>query len=220
MKFVRVLSLQLLIAVFFLTPVLHADAKELKGEYKLLDGLLKVKGAKEFPKPEVIEFFNFGCSHCYDFLHKGLEEKFIAKFKDRIEYKDVPIFWGQQTHYPGLLYDWVKGDNGDDIAMKKAIFTAYFEDRANIFDKRIASMLTDDFNLGNKLFSSGNNPDTVPEVQKDLKLAQKLNVHETPTVIINRSIVITPSMSGHSIEEFEANLEKVLSSLLETYYKE
>ena len=218
MNYIRTVLLPFALTLFLLISPFNGEAGELEGDYKLLDGLLKVKEKKDFKKPEVLEFFNFGCSHCYDFLKKGLEEKLIKKFEGKIEYKDIPIFWGSQTHYPGLLYDWVKGNRGHNFEMKKAIFTSYFEDRANIFDKRIASMLTDDFNIGNKLYSAGDKPENIKVIKEDLKLAEKLNVHETPTIIINRSIVVLPSMSGKTIEDFEANLEKVISSLLEKYY--
>ena len=52
------------------------------------------------------------------------------------------------------------------------------------------------------------------KVQNSLALAQQYKANETPTVIINETLRVTPSISGGSIEMMTDNLEVIFDSIL------
>jgi len=186
----------------------------IKGEFTFVKG---VKKFKKFPRLEVLEFFNFSCIHCYHFMQEG-EESFLKKYKEKIDFVAYPIFWGRQNHYPSLLYLMYDGKPEEKRAFRKMIFDANFQDQVNIYDKRILAMLPDDFSFANRFSQNADNPIMVRKVNESLAFADELNIHETPTIVINQSIVITPTTTGGGIEAFVKNLEVVVSSLLAKFY--
>lgn len=187
---------------------------EVKGKTAYLKG---VNSFKTLPKLEIVEYFNFACGHCYDYAKKG-EEALLKKYGDRIVYKAYPIYWGKQNHYPSLLYLMSGGTSEDKFKFRKMIFDAFFIDKVNIFDKRVLGMMTPDFSLASEFSRKADTPEGKKIMQKVLTQAEKFNVHGTPTFIINESIVVTPTMTGKSIEEFINNLNVVIDSVLEKYY--
>ncbi|MBF0274651.1 MAG: thioredoxin domain-containing protein [Nitrospinae bacterium] len=211
----KYLSLFTILFLFFLNTAYAGYLPDIKGKFDYVKG---VKEFKKYPKLEVVEFFNFSCTHCYKFLQTG-EERILKKFGNKIDYNTYPIFWGKQTHYPALLYLMFDGNEKQKREFRKMIFDANFQDQVNIFDKRIIAMLPSDFTLANKFSQNADNPLMVRKTNEVLALADELNVHETPTIIINQSLVITPSTTGGTMESFVENIEVVIESILQKYYK-
>jgi hypothetical protein len=45
-------------------------------------------------------------------------------------------------------------------------------------------------------------------------MAQKFKANETPTIIINKTLKVAPSMSNGSVEEMTDNLELIFTDIL------
>ncbi|MEC7640571.1 MAG: disulfide bond formation protein DsbA, partial [Nitrospinota bacterium] len=91
---------QIMAALLALTVFLPASGvagDKIKGTYEVIGSAEKLKGAKHI---EMIEFFNFSCGHCYRFLKTSKNLK--AKYKDKLQHKKYPIYWGNQTPYPAM----------------------------------------------------------------------------------------------------------------------
>ena len=52
------------------------------------------------------------------------------------------------------------------------------------------------------------------KVQNSLALAKQYKANETPTVIINDTLMVTPSISGGSVDLMTDNLEVIFDSIL------
>ncbi len=51
-------------------------------------------------------------------------------------------------------------------------------------------------------------------MENSLALARHYETNETPTVIINETLKVTPSISGGSVDKMTDNLEVIFNSIL------
>ena len=52
------------------------------------------------------------------------------------------------------------------------------------------------------------------KVNESLALAKKFNANETPTIILNEVLKVTPSISGGTTEMMTENLELIIGDIL------
>ena len=52
------------------------------------------------------------------------------------------------------------------------------------------------------------------KVKESLALANKYNANETPTIILNKVLKVTPSISGGTTEMMTENLELIIGDIL------
>jgi len=50
--------------------------------------------------------------------------------------------------------------------------------------------------------------------QRDIKLAESYNVVETPTIIINGNLKVTPSIAGGGVESMVIDLDTIIGSFV------
>jgi protein-disulfide isomerase len=54
----------------------------------------------------------------------------------------------------------------------------------------------------------------IPKVRQGMALASKYKASETPTIIINDVIKVTPRIAGGDVEKMTENLDLIISKLL------
>jgi protein-disulfide isomerase len=52
------------------------------------------------------------------------------------------------------------------------------------------------------------------KTDRSLEMAQQFKANETPTIIINKTLKVAPSMSNGSVEEMTDNLELIFTDIL------
>ena len=57
-------------------------------------------------------------------------------------------------------------------------------------------------------------PAIAEKVSKSLALAKKFNANETPTIILNSVLKVTPTISGGTIDKMTENLELIIGDIL------
>lgn len=182
----------------------------IKGKYKLVgkaDGN-GLKGAKQI---EMIEFFNYSCGHCYRFLETS--KRLHKKYKGKLLHKKSPIYWGQQTPYPAMAF-YIADEQGVEKKFTQELFDTNFQLKVNIFQPRVIKLLARDYDIEKEMVKGMQSPAIQAKVRNSLALAQQYKANETPTVIINETLRVTPSISGGSVDLMTDNLEVIFNSIL------
>lgn len=220
MKFAKLLFLCALLTLLgaFGSPVMadegHGPKVKLdtipgiEGKYQLVGKADGLKGAKQI---EMIEFFNYSCGHCYRFLETS--KRLHKTFKGKLLHKKSPIYWGQQTPYPAMAY-YISDEQGVEKKFTQELFDTNFKFKVNIFQPRVIKVLAKDFGIEKEMAAGMQSPAIDAKVKSSLALAKQYETNETPTVIINETLKVTPSISGGSVDKMTDNLEVIFNSIL------
>ena len=198
----------LLLASFSTIPNFALAEDKIKGKYEVIGSIEKLKGAKQV---EMTEFFNYSCGHCYRFLETS--KKLHAKFKDKLHHKKYPIYWGQQTALPAKAF-YITDELGLEEKFTQELFDTNFKLQINIFQPRVIQRLSQHYKIEQEIRDGMKSPVIEAKVNESLALANKYNANETPTIILNKVLKITPSISGGTTEMMTENLELIIGDIL------
>jgi len=198
----------LLLASCSTIPNFALAEDKIKGKYEVIGSIEKLKGAKQV---EMTEFFNYSCGHCYRFLETS--KKLHAKFKDKLHHKKYPIYWGQQTALPAKAF-YITDELGLEEKFTQELFDTNFKLQINIFQPRIIQRLSQHYKIEQEIRDGMKSPVIEAKVNESLALANKYNANETPTIILNKVLKITPSISGGTTEMMTENLELIIGDIL------
>jgi thiol:disulfide interchange protein DsbA len=190
-----------------LTSFAFAEDK-IQGKYEVIGSIEKLKNVKQV---EMTEFFNYSCGHCYKFLETS--KKLHTKFKDKLYHKKYPIFWGQQTALPAKAF-YITDKLGLEEKFTQELFNTHFKLQINIFQPRIIQGLSRHYKIEQEIRDGMKDPAIEAKVKGSLALANKYNANETPTIILNKVLKVTPSISGGTTEMMTENLELIIGDIL------
>jgi len=168
------------------------------------DNFKKLNTTIEPGKVKIIEFLNFGCTHCND-LRKDMPQ-LKKKYGDKVEIIYIPInFRGQSTKSVEAYLIAEQMGKGDE--MLNALFDAKFDKGMDILESTIAiETVAASIGFGadfNQKLESGAMKNAA---NYNLRLANDYNIAGTPGVFIN----------GKFQEDYSiTNIDKVVGSLLE-----
>jgi len=198
----------LLLASCSTIPDFALAEDKIKGKYEAIGSIEKLKRVKQV---EMIEFFNYSCGHCYKFLETS--KKLHAKFKDKLYHKKYPIYWGQQTALPAKAF-YITDELGLEEKFTQELFDTNFKLQINIFQSRVIQRLSQHYKIEQEIRDGMKSPVIEAKVNESLALANKYNANETPTIILNKVLKITPSISGGTTEMMTENLELIIGDIL------
>lgn len=202
-----VFALLMTLTLFLPLNALADDA--FKGKYKVIGDISKLKGVKQI---EMEEFFNYSCGHCYKFLSTA--EKLHKEFKGKVFHKKVPIYWGNQTPYPAMAY-YIADQHGLEKKFTRELFDTNFLMEINIFQPRVIKLLSRDHGIEKEITTGMQSPEIKQRVEEGMAKAKQYEIDETPTVIINGVLKVTPSISGGSVDLMTENLAVIFNDILE-----
>ena len=200
--------LTIILSLAFLIPVSAGADDKIRGNYEVIGDLEKLKGAKSI---ELKEFFNFSCGHCYRFLKtsKGLR----AKYKDKLHHIKFPIYWGNQTPYPSMAF-YIADGLGMEEKFTQELFDTNFKLNINIFQTKVINFLAKEQGIEKEMEAGMKSAKIKAKVQNCLDLAKKYNANETPTLIINDVLKVTPSMAKGDVDVMTKNLDLIFQDVL------
>jgi len=206
MSFKKIFFVLPLLALAF-SPSSAAAETSIKGSYTQIPGQKFKFDGKII---EVIEFLSFYCAGCYSF------EKSIpvikGNFPKKIQWKIVPIYWGEGSPKPGEAY-FLAESAGKGERMKEALFRAHFVERKDIADIKVLEEIGQKMGLGIDFSISLRGGGKAKDVQKALDTARAYGVDETPTLIIAGNIMTNPHAFNHNIDAFRENVMTILRSI-------
>ncbi len=197
----------LLAFIFLFSGTVSADEK-IGGNYEVIGDISKLKGIKTI---KMLEFFNYSCGHCYRFLKTS--KTLRAKFKDKLHHKKFPIYWGSQTAYPSMAF-YITDDLGLEEDFTQELFDTNFKLNINIFQPKVIRFLAKEFKIEKEMKEGMQSPSIKSKTEKALELAKKYKANETPTLIINDVLKVTPSISKGNVDDMTANLEIIFKDIL------
>jgi len=206
-KFMKQLAAILLAFIFLFSGTVSADEK-IGGKYEVIGDISKLKGTKTI---KMLEFFNYSCGHCYRFLKTS--KTLRAKFKDKLHHKKYPIYWGNQTAYPSMAF-YITDDLGLEEDFTQELFDTNFKLNINIFQPKVIRFLAKEFKIEKEMKEGMQSPSIKSKTEKALELAKKYKANETPTLIINDVLKVTPSISKGNVDDMTANLEIIFKDIL------
>jgi protein dithiol oxidoreductase (disulfide-forming) len=197
-----------LLALTFLIPAAAFADNKIRGNYEVIGDLNKLKGAKSI---EMKEFFNFSCGHCYRFLETS--KKLKKKYKDKLHHKKYPIYWGNQTPYPSMAF-FIADGLGMEEKFTQDLFDTNFKLNINVFQPKVIKFLAKDHGIEKEMTAGMQSPKIKAKAQECLELAKKYNANETPTLIINDVLKVTPSIAKGDVDVMTENLDLIFQDVL------
>lgn len=152
-------------------------------------------------KIEVLEFFWYGCPHCY---HLEAElNAWVSKQKDNIEFHQVPAPLNPQwTDHSYFFY--AAEVLGVLDKLHEPLFEAIHKEHRKIFDKQSLIDFAAAQGVDKKAFTEAWDSFSVyVKVQQARKLTKQFQLSGVPTVVINGKYKTSASLAGSSEKMFE-----------------
>ena len=195
-----------LLAVAFSLMVSYAGAQgKIRGTYEVL-GKLPPKNSLD--KVVFEEFINFACPHCNNFRLLSREMK--ERYKDLVEFVDVPILFRGQDDAPLRLY-YVAKSMGRAEEVRNAIFEARFKYGVNVFDPGVINYLARSLGLGDAYKQGAQKAEITQAIVEGEQKSRLYNITATPTIVLARTLKLRV---GKSMEFFVESLPDTLDDLL------
>lgn len=145
-------------------------------------------------KIEVIEFFWYGCPHCYDF-EPDLEAWVKKQGKD-VVFKRVPVAFREDLMPHTRIY-YALESLGKVDAMHGKVFAAIHAERKRMLDPNEIADLMARNGIDRKAFLDAYNSFSVStNSQRANKIADAYKIDGVPTIVIQGKYVTSPSIAG------------------------
>ena len=203
---IQTIHIILAILVFSALAIYFLNSGEKSPEKLPDDNYKKLNTTIEPGKVKIIEFLNFGCSHCND-LRKNMPQ-ILQKYGDKVEITYIPINFPSLKQTTKSVEAYIIAQQmGKGDEMLVALFDAKFDKGMDILESTIAiENVAASIGLGsdfNQKLESGAGKNGA---NYNLRLANDYQIAGTPAVFINGKL-----QEDYSI----ANLDKVVGSLLD-----
>lgn len=175
----------LFLAVFLLAGGSAIAETEAGKSYKLLSPAQPVSGSKI----EVLEFFFYGCSHCFD-LHKPLSvwEKTMPK---DVELVYVPTIYRDSMEPMGRTF-YALQSMGQVHQLHDALYRAMNVDSLNLRDEASISDFVAGKGVDRAKFSAAYNSFSMQsKVARAKQMIRTYGIAGTPTIVVDGKYVIT-----------------------------
>lgn len=174
-----------LLSLFFIS---NAHASELKESTMFSKGNFETLNTQSSARPEVIEFFSFYCSHCYNFEYQyNIPKQLKETLPKDAEFKQIHIGWDE--NHQALAHAWVLAQELQvQDKVKRPLFEAAqaasmrntpltVEDiRQVLLNNGVTAQQYDDYISSFKVIN---------QLNYQLKLATTLGVKATPDIYVN-----------------------------------
>ncbi len=200
--------LLILLTLILLIPGQALAGDKIRGKYKVIGDLEKLKGSKQI---EIKEFFNYSCGHCYRFLETS--KRLHKKYSDKLLHTKFPIYWGNQTAFPAMAF-YISDEYGVEEKFTQDLFDTSFKMNIDIFQPRVIRYLAKDIGLEKEFRAGMEDKRISAKVKESLAQAQIWDADETPTIIVNGVLKVTPSISGGDVDKMTDNLDLIFQDIL------
>ena len=145
-------------------------------------------------KVEVLEFFWYGCPHCFD-LEPALT-KWVKNLPKDVEFKRVPAIF-RESWVPGAKLYYALEAMGELDRLHKDVFDAIHADRTNLFDEKILTEWLSKKGVDRKKFGETYSSFSVQsKVQRAMQITQASKIQGVPAVAVQGKYVTSNSIAG------------------------
>lgn len=199
MKFIRNL-----LAVFFILASAQTLAEPLMGtDYKLIE---PAQATRSGNKIEVLEFFFYGCSHCFH-LHPDLTA-WERKMPKDVELVLVPTIFN--ANWEPMAYTYYALEvMGQQLKLHDDLYEAWNVKNIDLSDESKISAFVAQRGVDSKKFSEAYHSFSVQsKVMRSKQLTQSYNIRGTPTIIVDGRYLITGLQPAAAIQVMSALIDK------------
>lgn len=146
-------------------------------------------------KVEVVEFFWYGCPHCYAL--EPVIESWVKKAPQDVQFKRVPAVFNQQWEIAGRAYYALEA-LGELNRLHKPLFDAIHRDGLRITDERALTAWLNKNGVDVGKFSAATKSFAVESKLKRAKqLLELAKLDGVPALVVNGRYVITTEIGSH-----------------------
>ena len=109
---------------------------------------------------------------------------------------------------------YITDDLGLEEEFTQELFDTNFKLNINIFQPKVIRFLAKEFKIEKEMKEGMQSPSIKSKADRALALAKKYKANETPTLIINDVLKVTPSISKGNVDDMTANLEIIFKDIL------
>lgn len=180
------------------------SAREIEGSYTFLSNL---KSTHEGGKVKMEIFFDFYCSHCYEFdsnIVPGLKRE----YGDKLEIEHVAYPLRSESLVPIQAYELAKDyDASSGEKMREAIFKATYVDNRNIGDLKVLKEIAAESGMDPEELERGiTSQEKMNKIEENVVRGDRYDLEGTPMVVFDGQYKV-------DVLEME-NLKKIMNSLL------
>jgi protein dithiol oxidoreductase (disulfide-forming) len=148
-------------------------------------------------KIEVVEFFSYGCIHCYR-LHPHIKKWAAGAAKD-VDFKRIPVTFDRPAMVPMAKLFYTLEATGDMARLDDLVFKAVHDENVNMAtDKAVLEWVAKQGVDVKKFTDTYNSFGIQSKVQRASQLTKAFRVAGTPAVYVNgRYAIRNEGMSGY-----------------------
>jgi len=196
------LKIFIISVAFFTSAILFAADNFVKGPYESIPSQPTATG----DKIEVLEFFWYGCPHCYS-LEPYLE-KWQSTKADDVQFIRVPAILGKNWIPHARAY-FTAEKLGIVGKIHRPLFDAIHKDREKITDEKALKNFFTDMGIDKDEFTRIYESSEISEkIQETFLLGQQYQLTGVPAIIVNGKYRTSATMAGSN-----ANLIEVINQL-------
>ena len=184
------------------------------GETPAVPGRYQVVGSfrpKVDDAAEVIEVFSFESPYCFK-LAQDLPD-LLARYETRVRWVQVPVVSGDESPLAAKLFLIAqKYNKGQEV--KRALFEARHVKGENLGDPKVVGRIAGEHKIGDRFSAMIFSREINEELDRDQQVVKTYRLIATPSAVVNRSLLVTPSIAGGSVELMRADLAEILQSLV------
>ena len=167
-------------------------------------------------KVEIVEFLKFNCGHCFS-LNPQLPA-LKKKYGDNLSITYKPMLWKSVPQDQGFrksIEAYILAERmGKGEEMKDALFNAMFVDKKDLSSELVLGDIAKSAGLGEDFSAALKRGDAKDEAEANIRLAESFQVDETPTIIINGNLKVTPALTNEDMDAMAGNIDAIVASLL------
>ena len=186
-------------------------AVEANKDYKALTAAQPTEAAG---KVEVLEFFQYGCSHCYDF--EPTVKSWKAKKPKDVDFRYVPTVWDESRVPQAKMYYTFEALGLLDALHEKAYETIH-QKQVKLWDRPVLmKWIAEQHGVDAKKFEETYDSFGVnSKVQRAAKMTKDYAIKGTPTVIVNGKYTTGPGYATGANGQVDYNrFQQILDELI------
>ena len=180
--FASLLSLSIVVVTMFLATPATVQASPVQGvDYALL---APTQTPTTAGKVEVLEFFSYGCPHCYH-LHPLLSQWKKAELPANAVLVRVPVAFGRREWGQLARAFYTLEASGELERLDNALFDAIHRDRQQLFDvDALASWAAQNGVDAGKFRTQFNSPEITAKVLRAEQMSRDYKISGVPTITV------------------------------------
>ena len=159
-------------------------------------------------KIEVVEFFSYGCSHCFD-MHPKIS-KWAAALPSNVQFVRVPVALGRREWGTLVRTFYALESLGELERFDTAIFDAIHRNRVRLFDETsITQWLAQQGVPAGKFSAAYNSADTSEKALRAERMSHDYRVSGTPFVVVGGKYIAVGRTHDQTLSVARQLIDKV-----------